>query len=380
MVHARDGSSSLGRRPQAVLLQDENGWTLKSATHISFPLFVFFRRLPLLFALSLQIPHYRTHANERRTTATKAHARERRPFKHTKETPTDRSQQPHAHGCLSCTQPDQITARSVRDGDHWLWQGTRKGDELPPMLTVFGISRPVAYWWQLVNNDRLEEEDDNDGGWKNYCGVKQCFEHCFFLHYNLTSVTSVQEFGPGDYYFALLRLERGSRVTDISPGNDALKRPCREWLLAKDLRGAGTIRFLGETCRVSRVSWELQNCDEVPFPKIVRHRRVGTKSCVEPEHLELGTHEENMAAKRRDGTQPEGESHPRATLTNDQALAPRAEQREWTNGSAASSSVWDLGASGVRDQQRGNMARRAGRGRTRGIGSQQAPSGPERDT
>lgn len=114
----------------------------------------------------------------------------------------------------------------------------------------------------------------------------------------------------------------------ITPG-------CWLWL-ASNVRGYGVFGLNRKTPLAHRVSWEMHN-GPIPVGRLVLHR-CDTPSCVNPDHLWLGTHADNMrdmAAKRRGRAEhPSGLQAYHAKLTAEQAteiLALRAagvKQRE----------------------------------------------------
>jgi hypothetical protein len=79
----------------------------------------------------------------------------------------------------------------------------------------------------------------------------------------------------------------------------------------------GSMRFRGKAHGAHRVSWNLHK-GEIP-PGIDVLHRCDLPLCVNPDHLFLGTHSENMQDAVRKGRKnmPRGESHFRSKLTDE---------------------------------------------------------------
>jgi hypothetical protein len=96
------------------------------------------------------------------------------------------------------------------------------------------------------------------------------------------------------------------------------------WLWGGDIDkdGYGRFRFHERRIPSHRISWLITG-QVIPEDKpIVRHK-CRSRSCVNPDHLEVGTQIENMADKIRDGTHICGERCPSAKLTNEEVLEIR---------------------------------------------------------
>ena len=85
-------------------------------------------------------------------------------------------------------------------------------------------------------------------------------------------------------------------------------------------KGYGAFRANGETVAAHRFMYELVY-GSIPNNLFVRHKCRG--KCVNPEHLELGTQQDNEKDKIRDGTILRGERHHHHKLTNSQVLELR---------------------------------------------------------
>ena len=87
---------------------------------------------------------------------------------------------------------------------------------------------------------------------------------------------------------------------------------CWDWTGSKHVEGYGQIRINGRLKLAHRVAYELWR-EPIPEKLIIRHKC--RHKCVNPDHLELGTHAENMADTIRDGTSCKGEKNWSSKLT-----------------------------------------------------------------
>lgn len=105
------------------------------------------------------------------------------------------------------------------------------------------------------------------------------------------------------------------------------KRPdgCWEWQGYRDARGYGQIglgtRNEGITS-THRAAW-LVTGGEIPEGMVVRHK-CDNPPCCNPDHLELGTHQQNSDDKLARKRQAKGASLPHTKLTDDQVHEIRA--------------------------------------------------------
>lgn len=109
------------------------------------------------------------------------------------------------------------------------------------------------------------------------------------------------------------------------------------WKLSIDVHGYGQAVFHGKHYRAPILSWRAFNgCKRIPNGKQVCHGCKNRK-CVNPNGLRLGTRQENMADRVRDGTDSHGEKNPQAKLTEQKVEEIRKLKKDGTsNGDLAS--------------------------------------------
>jgi hypothetical protein len=101
---------------------------------------------------------------------------------------------------------------------------------------------------------------------------------------------------------------------------------CWFWTASVNTYGYGQIRNAeGRYTTAHRISWMLAN-GPIPAGLCVLHRCDNTR-CVRPDHLFLGTQQDNIADKVAKGRQARGSSHGMSKLTEAKVLEIRAAKR-----------------------------------------------------
>ena len=100
---------------------------------------------------------------------------------------------------------------------------------------------------------------------------------------------------------------------------------CHLWMAGCDMDGYGRFYYEGEDWKAHRFSWFLEH-GPIPDGMQVLHI-CDVRSCVNDEHLFLGTHDDNMIDKVSKDRQARGELHGEAKLTEDDVRSIRADCR-----------------------------------------------------
>ena len=157
---------------------------------------------------------------------------------------------------------------------------------------------------------------------------------------------------------AIERLSRRLVVTESG---------CWEWQGYRGVRGHGQI--LGDDGRITgthRVAWAAAN-GPIPKGAMVRHR-CDNAPCCNPDHLELGTHADNMADMWDRGRAAVGMRHPGAVLSDEQVREIRATYdpqanpgrgaRKYRSNAEELGEKYGVSAQHIRDVARGKFRRR----------------------
>ena len=105
---------------------------------------------------------------------------------------------------------------------------------------------------------------------------------------------------------------------------------CWIWTAFTDRHGYGKFIVAGQMKLAHRVSWEIEN-GSIPENQCVLHR-CDTPCCVNPSHLFIGTHRDNMRDMANKGRcyDGRGEKNSNAKFTDDDVLSIRADDRSQT--------------------------------------------------
>jgi hypothetical protein len=95
---------------------------------------------------------------------------------------------------------------------------------------------------------------------------------------------------------------------------------CWLWTAATVPSGYGSLGIDRKQHGAHRISWAIANGR---WPDGMVLHRCGTKRCVRPDHLYIGTASQNTEDARQHGTLPQGEGHGNAKLTYDDVEAIR---------------------------------------------------------
>jgi hypothetical protein len=100
---------------------------------------------------------------------------------------------------------------------------------------------------------------------------------------------------------------------------------CLVWQKSGNSR-YGKLEFEGKTYSVHKMAY-LLFIGEIPKGLVVRHL-CHNKKCIEPNHLALGTVQDNSDDDKAIGNTAQGEKHPNAKLTNEQVAEIKRLLRE----------------------------------------------------
>lgn len=117
-------------------------------------------------------------------------------------------------------------------------------------------------------------------------------------------------------------LEHLMAYTEINP-----ETGCYEWQGAVDKDGYGKICTNHRTLRPHRLAYGIAHNVELQPNQQLNHK-CHNRRCWNPEHVYIGTQQQNIADRDRDGCPTAGENHPRAKLTPETVMEIKALRKE----------------------------------------------------
>lgn len=97
---------------------------------------------------------------------------------------------------------------------------------------------------------------------------------------------------------------------------------CHLWLLSAGVHGYGTLEVDGRYWLAHRLAWTVAR-GPIPEGGVICHK-CDVRTCINPDHLFLGTHADNVADKIAKGRGNNGEINGASTLTVTQVRAIKA--------------------------------------------------------
>lgn len=101
---------------------------------------------------------------------------------------------------------------------------------------------------------------------------------------------------------------------------------CWEWMASKNAGGYGRIRAKNTMCLAHRISWEIF-CGDIPRGLCVCHK-CDNPSCVNPDHLFIGTRQDNMDDMLKKGRYVKGKTYKGIECPIRGSLSPRSKLTE----------------------------------------------------
>lgn len=176
---------------------------------------------------------------------------------------------------------------------------------------VTSKARPL-HWHMLVFMARTRSCIPRDHILVRVCEVKACLSHWISVPKKFNPVSSMEA--------DELALARWRFVQHCEDGPN--EHGCINWKgRIAPVTGYGMSSLGGRNMHAHDLAWMLENRKEIPKGLIIRHMCVpDNKLCVNPQHLQLGTHKENAQDQKDRGLVRAAEDSPTASISNAVAL------------------------------------------------------------
>ena len=170
----------------------------------------------------------------------------------------------------------------------WLWTASCNGTAKKPQINVRGfIIRVHRLFYEKFNGPLKPKEMV-----KSACRNSRC-----------VNPAHLRKFSHLDLEWASLRFWPFVKKME----------GCWEWMGKRGPKGYGIFNYNYRSVNAQRISWMINN-GPIPNKLLVCHR-CDNPPCVNPEHLFIGTHQNNMDDRQRKGRTLSGEKHYETTLT-----------------------------------------------------------------
>jgi hypothetical protein len=203
-----------------------------------------------------------------------------------------------------------INRNSTNQGDHVVWnKSVQKYLTMKTLANEVGLSRkrysPFELFWIIEN----QKEIDSNTKFEKACQINNCISHYNTIQYNLDSVVEM------DVHTYVKNCERFDKYCEKDTQTN-----CINWTRYIDKHGYGMFDFLGKHRGAHCVSYILANCEDIPEGQVVRHLcPQKNKRCVNPDHLTIGTHQQNSQDEVDAGYTLQGGKNPNSTISNEVA-------------------------------------------------------------
>jgi hypothetical protein len=204
-----------------------------------------------------------------------------------------------------------INRNSTNQNDHKIWNQTvGKHITMAKLAKDVGLSknqyRPYELFWVIENKKEMESNTTLE----RTCKTINCISHYIAIQH---CIDSVFEMDANTYMKSCERFDKHCGSKNSETG-------CINWNGYVNISGYGEFEFLARKRKAHCVAYMLSNCEDIPKGLFVRHLcPKKNKRCVNPDHLTLGTPQQNSNDEINGQFTLKGENHPNAIISNEVA-------------------------------------------------------------